>query len=139
MSFLDDDDDDDDDDEEDDDDDGDDNDEIAFGDGDDGECSEAADVASTLVAFELRLFRLRFRVTRLALMRRASACMSVEEASSVQFSASFLSKSASSVQKPPLPGSFFWRAILRKHLFSDKLWRIEFLNVVCQLGSALRK
>ena len=44
--------------------------------------------------------------------------------------------SSSRVQKPPLPGSSFWRAIFLKHLFSERLCLIEFLNVTCQFGSA---
>lgn len=41
-------------------------------------------------------------------------------------SSSLLSKAGSSRQKPPLPGSSLERAILMKHLFSDRLCRIEF-------------
>ncbi len=52
---------------------------------------------------------------------------------------SCFSNSGSSVQKPPLPGSSFWRAIFLKHLFSDKLCRIEFLKVICHDGSAFLK
>lgn len=54
-------------------------------------------------------------------------------------SVSCFSKSGSRVQKPPFPGSSFCRAIFLKHLFNDRLCRIEFLNVICQLGSAFLK
>lgn len=35
-------------------------------------------------------------------------------------------RSRSSLQKPPLPGSSFERATFTKHLFRDRLWRMEF-------------
>lgn len=64
----------------------------------------------------------------------------VDDSLLVSFDRSLLSNcflnSSSSVQKPPLPGSSFCRAIFLKHLFNDKLCLIEFLNVTCQFGSA---
>ncbi len=41
-------------------------------------------------------------------------------------SSNVLSKAGSSRQKPPLPGSSFDRGILMKHLFRERLCRIEF-------------
>ena len=43
-----------------------------------------------------------------------------------RLSSRVLSKAASSRQNPPLPGSSLERAILMKHLFSERLCRIEF-------------
>jgi len=43
-----------------------------------------------------------------------------------RLSSSVLSKAASSLQNPPLPGSSLERAILMKHLFNDRLCLIEF-------------
>ena len=37
-----------------------------------------------------------------------------------------LSKSGSNTQNPPLPGSPLVLSTLVKHLFRDRLWRIEF-------------
>merc|ERR1740128_981446 len=48
-----------------------------------------------------------------------------------RLSSRVLSKAASSRQNPPLPGSSLERGILMKHLFNDKLCRIEF----CHEGS----
>lgn len=35
----------------------------------------------------------------------------------------------SNIQNPPFPGSSFVRLIFLKHLFNDKLWRMEFCQI----------